>query len=177
MAEAEGQSHYDNMSKIQATAISDMCSADSSLNSESKSTLAEAIITVRWAKPEHAELVLSMLCAPDAKGTKRGRRRRDHQDFRCLHLYLSEDMWKGLLDPASSSDAKLQAILQHALRLGLRLPTEPSTKLMCSLWLLVSCEAAELNAMDNVSKSIKLHRVKHEFNGLRVKWGGSRSLG
>ena len=171
MEEAAGQPHYDNMSKIQANAISDMCSADSSLNSDSKSSLAEAVMTVRWAKPEHAELVLSTLCAPDSRGAKRGRRRRDHQDFRCLHLYLSEDMWKGLLDTASSSDAKLQAILQHSLRLGLRLPTEPSTKLMCSLWLLVSCDSAELNAMDNVSKSIKLHRVKHEFNGLRLKWG------
>ena len=171
MEEAAGQPHYDNMSKIQANAISDMCSADSSLNSDSKSSLAEAVMTVRWAKPEHAELVLSTLCAPDARGAKRARRRRDHQDFRCLHLYLSEDMWKGLLDTASSPDAKLQAILQHALRLGLRLPTEPSTKLMCSLWLLVSCDSAELNAMDNVSKSIKLHRVKHEFNGLRLKWG------
>ena len=78
MAAAEGQSHYDKMSKIQATAISDMCSAESSLNSDSKSSLAEAVITVRWSKPEHAELVLSMLCAPDAKGTKRARRRRDH---------------------------------------------------------------------------------------------------
>ena len=106
MAEAEGQSQYDKMSKIQATAISDMSSADSSLNSESKSTLAEAIITVRWAKPEHAELVLNTLSEQDAQRAKRARRRRDHQDCRCFHLYLSEDLWKALLDPASSSDAK-----------------------------------------------------------------------
>ena len=169
MVEAEGQPHYENMSQIQATAISDVCSADRSLNSDSKSSLAEAIVTVRWAKPEHAELVLSMLAAPDAKGTKRGRRRRDNQDFRFLYLYLSEDAWKGLLAPGNSSDAKLQAILQHVLRLGLRLPTEPCSKMMCSLWLLVSCEPDELNAMDNVTKAIKFHRVKHEFNGLRQK--------
>jgi hypothetical protein len=76
-----------------------MCSADRSLNSESNSTLAEAIITVRRAKPEHAELVLNTLSAQDAQRSKRARRRRDHQDFRCLHLYLSEDMWKGVLGP------------------------------------------------------------------------------
>ena len=169
MMEAAGQPHYEHMSQIQATAISDMCSADSSLDSDSKRTLAEAVVTVRWAKPEHAELVLCELAAPDAKGAKRARLRRHNQDFRFLYHYFSEDMWEGLLAPDASSDVKLQAILQHALRLGLRLPTEPSSKMMCSLWLLVSCEPAELNAMDNIAKAIKFQRVKHEFNGLRMK--------
>ena len=70
MEEAAGQPHYDNMSKIQANAISDMCSADSSLNSDSKSSLAEAVMTVRWAKPEHAELVLSTLLCTGCQGSE-----------------------------------------------------------------------------------------------------------
>ena len=169
MEQVAGSPAYASMSKIQASAIKDLC-AEVELSPEAKSTLAQAVITVRWASHEHHDMILDVLSEDDSRTAKKARRRRDMQDFRCLYLYLSEDMWAVLLDPEGSTDAKLQAIMQHALRLGMRLPSEPTSKMLCSLWLLVSCQVAELNSMDNVSKAIRLQRFKNEFGSLRLKW-------
>ncbi len=74
-----------------------------------------------------------------------------------------------MLATGISADAKLNAISQHAARLSLRLPTEPCVKMVCSLWLLVSSEPEELNAMDTVAKAITLLRTRDEFNVFRKR--------
>ena len=166
---AKDEPHFQSLSKIQATAIADMCTEE--LSSEIKGLLAVDVVQINWAKPEHPELVLSKLASSDGRCAKKARRRRDQQNYNFLPLYFSSEMWDALLSKEVSPDAKLQAILLHAIRVGLRLPTEPSMKLMCSLWVLASSEPSELNRMDVVSKALRLHRVKDEFDKLRKKIG------
>ena len=52
MEQVAGSPAYASMSKIQASAIKDLC-AEVELSPEAKSTLAQAVITVRWASHEH----------------------------------------------------------------------------------------------------------------------------
>ena len=73
-------------------------------------------------------------------------------------------MWDALKG-SSSPDAKLSALLQHALRLGLRLPSEPTAKTIASIWQLTTCE--DPGTIDNVTKAIRYQRVKDDFDALR----------
>ena len=73
-------------------------------------------------------------------------------------------MWDALKG-SSSPDAKLSALLQHALRLGLRLPSEPTAKMIASIWQLTTCE--DPGTIDNVTKAIRYQRVKDDFDALR----------
>ena len=146
-----------------------MCTDD--LRSDIKGILAVDVVQLNWAKPERPGLVLSKLAASDGRCAKKARRRRDQQNYNFLPLYFSKEMWDALVSKDVSPDAKLQAILLHAIRVGLRLPTEPSMKLMCSLWILVSSEPSELNNMDVICKALRHHRVKDDFDKLRKKAG------
>jgi hypothetical protein len=53
--------------------------------------------------------------------------------------------------------------------LGLRLPTEPSIKLMTSLWAVVTHSEAELLRIDTTVKGVLLAQTKNAFHALRVK--------
>ena len=157
------------MSKIQATAIASMCTDE--LSSEIKALLAIDVVQIQWAQPEHAELILSKLAESDSRYAKKARRRRDQQDFEFITSYFTSEMWDTMLNPEVSADAKLLCIITHTIRMGLRLPTEPTHKLMCSLWTLISESTSTINRMDVVTKALRLRRHKVEFNKLRDKVG------
>ena len=134
------------MSKIQATAIASMCTDE--LSSEIKALLAIDVVQIQWAQPEHAELILSKLAESDSRYAKKARRRRDQQDFEFITSYFTSEMWDTMLNAEVSADAKLLCIITHTIRMGLRLPTEPTHKLMCSLWTLISESTSTINRMD-----------------------------
>ena len=156
--------HYVALSKIQAVAVADMISAANDLSNETKSELANIVIKMRWAEPAHCDLVLQRLVASDVERPAGAKRRRLQQDYKQIYLYLTGAMWDALKG-SSSPDAKLSALLQHALRLGLRLPSEPTAKMIASIWQLTTCE--DPGTIDNVTKAIRYQRVKDDFDALR----------
>jgi hypothetical protein len=62
---------------------------------------------------------------------------------------------------------KLNLILQLAIGLGCRLPTEPSMKWMTSWWLAIAEQPSEVAKMDASAKKAMLVHVKATFDGLR----------
>ena len=146
-----------------------MCTDE--LSSEIKALLAVDVVQIQWAQPEHSELILSKLAESDARYAKKARRRRDQQDFEFMTSYFTSEMWDTMLNAEVSADAKLLCIITHTIRMGLRLPTEPTHKLMCSLWTLISESTSTINRMDVVTKALRLRRHKVEFNKLRDKVG------
>ena len=90
LEQAKDEPHFQSLSKIQATAIADMCTDD--LSSEIKGLLAVDVIQINWAKPEHPELILSKLASSDGRCAKKARRRRDQQNYNFLPLYLIGDV-------------------------------------------------------------------------------------
>ena len=164
--EAPSTEHYVKLSKIQATAVADMIAAEE-LSNQTKSDLSVIVAQMPWAQPDHCDMVLAKLVSSDVVKAEPGRRRRQLQDFRKVYSYLTAAMWEALANDTSSADAKLSALLQHSLRLGLRLPTEPSFKMLASLWTLSTCDDA--GTLDNVTKAIRYKRVKDEFDAVRRK--------
>ena len=156
--------HYLALSKIQAVAVADMISAANDLSNETKSELANIVIKMRWAEPAHCDLVLQRLIASDVERPAGSTRRRLQQDYKQIYLYLTGAMWDALKG-SSSPDTKLSALLQHALRLGLRLPSEPTAKMIASIWQLTTCE--DPGTIDNVTKGIRYQWVKDDFDALR----------
>ena len=78
---------------------------------------------------------LNALSADKVEGK---RSRRPQQNFMAFHNYITEAQWNALLDNQTPSDVTLTAMLSHAMRLGLRSPTEPSLKWLVSLAMVVS---------------------------------------
>ncbi len=168
LEESRTSDHFEKLSKIQAMAVADLISAETeTLSNEVKSELAGDVVKLAWAKPDHCGIVLERLVSSEARRAEPARRRRQQQDFRKIYAYLTQAMWDALKNAQSSADAKLSAVLQHALRLGLRLPTEPTSKMLTSIWILSTSE--DIGTLDNVSKAIKYKRVKDEFDQLRRK--------
>lgn len=64
-------------------------------------------------------------------------------------------------------DLKLQRIIRRAFDLGLRTPSEPTLKLMASLWMTISETPETLANLDGCQKSANLNYTKYEFDLLR----------
>ena len=59
--------------------------------------------------------------------------RRQQQDFLELPRYLTEEMWRQLLEPNTSPAASVERICAHAYALGLRLPSEMTVAMIIAL--------------------------------------------
>ena len=164
LEENSTSTHYVALSNIQAVAVADMISAANDLSNATKSELANIVIKMRWAEPAHCDLVLQRLIASDVERPAGSKRRRLQQDYKQIYLYLTGAMWDALKG-SSSPDAKLSVLLQHALRLGLRLPSEPTATIIASIWQLTMCE--DPGTIDNVTKGIRYQRAKDDFDALR----------
>ena len=79
-------------------------------------------------------------------------------------VYITETMWKLLLDPNVASLAKLDVILNLLISLGARCPTEPTTKLVGSLVLLLSEPHDKLQIMPFPLKQAFHNQTKKRFH-------------
>ena len=158
--------NYSTMSAVQASALADMLST-AELEPDRKLELLGLLVTVPWACDEHAHRVMEPLASDDTAAAQRGKRRRALQDYKAFVHYFSESMWESLNDTAISPDAKLTCMLQFLVRLGLRLPTEHTVRLMASLWMMVSNRS--LDTIDTISRTMNFKHVKSTFDTLRLK--------
>ena len=165
----EQQKHspsYSTLSAVQAAAVEELLGA-ADLGADAKLELATLLVGVPWACDQHAQRAMGPLSSAEASGPPAGKRRRGQQDYKRFARYFTSPTWSSLTDPSLSPDAKLSVVLQHLLRLGLRLPTEHSLKLVASFWMVVSSRS--LDTIDAVSKSMNMKHVKASFDALRFK--------
>ena len=96
-----------------------------------------------------------------------GKRRRSQQNFAALHAYFPDAVWDVLCSQDELATSKLEAIVDFSLSLGLRLPTEPTLKMMTSIWMLTSEPSDKLSCMKAGAKHALLMHMKLTFDRAR----------
>mgnify|MGYP000099285420 CR=1 FL=1 len=163
-----GSGLHETVSRLQAAAIIELI-GQSTLSSQARADLSGTVLAMNLHQPDmHA--VLGALGDGVAVATL-AKRRRIQQNWMAVHNYGTAEFWTRLQDPAMPGSCKLNLILQLAIGLGCRLPTEPSMKWMTSWWLSVAEEPSEVAKMDGAAKKTMLAHVKATFDGLRKAAG------
>ena len=150
------------MSELQAAALAEEIKT-AVLTTEEKAFVAGEIAKIKWTAEAHMEVALHNLSVT-AQAPKR---RRGTQDFTQIHHYIADSLWEALEEKNAPADVKLQALLQHSMRLGLRNASEPTMKWLTSLWLCLTHDGPQLTKMDCITKGLKLRAVKSVLDNLR----------
>jgi hypothetical protein len=154
------------MSELQAAAVASMI-ASATLSAADQAELSTIAISVPWTSDADIAKVLNALAV--AAPLAPGKRRRAQQDYMSVHHYLTKNMWEGMLDGTVPSDTKLTAFMGHCIHLGMRCPTEPTLKWLCSLWLVCCTDPGDLARMSVIDKTLKFKQVKLSFNQYRLR--------
>jgi len=165
LEEANGGPFHAQISAAQTHALLDVISK-AKLSPEETAEVSTTIAGLKFAT---AAEISSLLEALSPKRSAPAGKRRAQQGFTNLINYFTEDQWTALLDGEVPKTSKLHIILAHATLLGLRLPTEPSIKLMASLWAVVTHSEDELLRLETTVKAVLLAQAKNAFHSLRVK--------
>ena len=120
------------------------------LSAENRADMATTVLEVQW-HGQDLQKVLAALSS-DAGQLPRSKRRRSQQSFEALVHYCTEEDWAALLAPGTST-CKAEAIVNIALGLGLRCPSEPTIKYLCSWWMVCSETEEELLRIDRSKKT------------------------
>ena len=67
-------------------------------------------------------------------------------------MYGNEEFWQALTNHEETSLSKQAVIIRLAIALGLRLPSEPSAKFMCSLWMVANENRQRCDNMSSIEK-------------------------
>jgi hypothetical protein len=163
-----GSALHVTVSRLQAAAIIELI-GQSTLSSQVRADLSGTVLAMNLHQPDmHA--VLGALTDGVAVSSL-AKRRRMQQNWMAVHNYGTAEFWTRLQDPAMPGSCKLDLILQLAIGLGCRLPTEPSMKWMTSWWLSAAEEPSEVAKMDGAAKKTMLAHIKATFDGLRKAAG------
>jgi hypothetical protein len=154
------------ISKVQSGAlVASILASVADLTAEDRAELANLVVEANWHGLD-GNAILQALIPPKTPDVL-GKRRRTSQTFLSLPNYGDADFWMLMKDPAVPSGAKLDGILRLAISLGLRCPTEPTIKLITSLYLLVTEGPEEVIKTDSFAKRCSYQHVKHVFDGQR----------
>ena len=146
----------------EATDILNSLATMAFLSEDEKMQLSDVIVEKVNQAP-HAE------AAP--KTTANGGKK-DLQDYVALVHYMTEDMWIDLQSDERSASWKMNALLDHCVKLGLRNPSEPSMQCLTAVYLLTAERAAlanmtpqtrltTLQALKTKLRSIVQHQGNH----------------
>jgi hypothetical protein len=160
----KGSPSHNALSKAQSAALREMLGA-AVLTAMERADLANIVVAMNWSEPDDGNSVLAAL-TPGTPMLPPGKRRRSQQDFLAFCNFGTEALWSQLLGDAPAS-AKLGIVLQWAMGLGLRCPSEHTMKWLCSVWLAVSQTEAELVVMETVQKKHMFNHTKSVFDSLR----------
>ncbi len=161
-----GKSAYVAVSKVQAAAFASMLSTAGELSDVQKADLTNLLVEIAWADSEDLNGVLQALTKPLASAGEKQRRRRSLQDFTAIHGYMTEEFWQKMQEGIPQCN-KLHILLQAAVRLGLRLPSEHTSKWLACLWMSCSMSPAALLSTTPDAKQVFLKHLKHQFEVIR----------
>ena len=167
LTEAVGQHHHGHISKLQAGALQSLF-RDATLDADQRAAIGSMVLKMQWAVPADMHAVLDSLASHAAPAPPPKRARRNCQNYAALSNYFPETLWEFLTSNAPYS-AKLQEILTFAFKLGLRLPTEPCTKWLTSLWLVLCEPPAGLQRMTELDKHLQYNHVKSTLHAQRAR--------
>ena len=156
--------------KAEAAAFLEVLAQTRNLSAVDCAALVEFSSQIQWQQCD-ANAVLRALCSSDStpsrgRDHKTERKRRWMQGYTAFLVYLTESDWTLLLDPNVQQIVKLDKILYTLLSLGARCPTEPTTKRVTSMVLLLSEPPDKLMRMPYTLKQAFHSQVKKRFQEL-----------
>ena len=131
------------MSALQARAAADLLTTVP-LSAQAKGNIAVLVADLPWACVEHRDLVMAQVLGvegPAGPEPTTQARRTNQQWESCVHA-LPRSVWAVLEDPGINTDSKIDVVHAFLADLGLRLPTEQTSKRVCEL-ILVATEGLE----------------------------------
>jgi len=126
-----------------------------------RADLSVAVLGLKWYG-DGATSLLQTLSPPETSLAMQLKRRRVNQAYESIIRYGTEEWWQDMTGH-NAQTVKLGLLIMLTIRLGLRCPTEPSLKFICSLWL-VCGDASALQTMTAQQKHVYLQHVKAEFD-------------
>ena len=127
-------SSFDAISRIQCDATIDAITK-AAISCDTRAELMTICIGIPWADGDKHRLLTALknsgtqLIMPTKRNT---------QDFTAFINYLTDSVWDRLLSDVDPSSVKLQLIIQVCMNVGVRCPSEKTTRMITSLWLLVT---------------------------------------
>ena len=163
-----GSAQRKAVSQTQSAAIAEQIRS-AALTPEEKADLTMSLGEVKWADEAHlAHVLCPLTTVPASSGADRKRRREAQKHLHILN-YGDAAFWDSFLSPDSSAASKLQVLMNLAIRLGLRLPSEPTCKMLCSAWVAATHSPTEMYSMEQSTKKVLLSHVKRSFDALRKR--------
>ncbi len=166
LEETENTENHRMLSASQAAAIVETVQSTEDMTATIKAEISAVVVGIKWHSQGDRTKVLESLAPAAATVLPPGKRRRCQQDFASIRNYGDEQFWEMWSKPCSAP-AKLSNLLQLAIRLGLRCPTEPTMKWLTSVWVCNTTPLEELQAMDPSVKGVMLKHAKASFDALR----------
>lgn len=167
--DAQGTQAHEAISKLQAAVLVEMFTiAGPQLTAELRSDLSVALTKIPWHINTDVSAVVNSLM-PAVHGHRAPRRAL--QNYTSLFLYGTETFWNALLSQSHNSLSKLQLICNLGMAMGLRLPSEPTLKIMTSLWCFAVHNHESLMTMTASHKSAYLAHVKATWTSAKAKTG------
>ena len=139
LAEHQGQPSHAEVSRAQCDFVLHLLSCQA-LAIADLGNIGDHVGRCAWARQEERDAIMAAL----SKAVPRASRSTQMQDFQHLNSYFTEDQWCTLSDPDTCGMAKLSLVCEHAHRLGLRNPSEPTSA--CLSALLLICAEGEAKA-------------------------------
>lgn len=126
-----------NMSKIQARAVMELINAEGrSLSAEAAADLAPFILEVPFVDP-YKQLILATL--EKQMSVLKQCVRRDMQDYTSAANFFAQTHWSKMIQHGNVNSMLVRdTIIRHVVNLGCTNPSEPTSRLFASLWMLLT---------------------------------------
>lgn len=158
---AQGKPTHEQVSAIQRAALEDILGR-ATLSAQAIAAISELIVQISW----HGQDCVHVLRALGSPTGKTPSQRRAQQSWEGVVNYFTATQWETLTQEEHSNE-KLDLILSVCGSLGLRCPTEPSLKLIASLWMLTGLAESEVQRSSRNQKGVMYAHVKKEFQKFR----------
>ena len=174
LSDQAGTAMHKAVSKMQAAALVSMVKT-AVLTDDEKADVSSLIVALSWFCPEDCSAVVDAMVAKGSAGEAAGKKRRGLQDYTAFLGYGHADFWKLMANPSVPPASKLTSLCQWLLKLGLRLPSEHTIKLVTSFWMMQVHSAESLATLTVEQKIVYLRHVKVTFDNLRKQAGDPHS--
>lgn len=151
------------MSRLQAAAFLEGLHTAQGLTATDKATLMDDLMEVNFEPGDKDKLVVALAAGrPDEPQA-----RRKQQDFSAIPDFFLEKEWGLLRNTRTTVFAKSSIVVGRSLKVGLRLPSEGTFKLLCSLLLVADGQGEALTPAQKVQL---LQYFKTEFRRSARGW-------
>ena len=164
-----GTAAFDRMRSTQMKSMMSMLSS-SSLQLSEATVIIEKLKATNWSP---AQLIALTETAVSSVGAPQPAKHRSNlQDYVHLPHYFTAELWAAMGSTSTTASSKLELLLWHAVRLGLRTPTEATVQMMTGLYIMVAEEGNDASSLPSFRLQT-LHGLKSNLKRMVGKLSAS----